>query len=160
MDKRLWYLLGLFFCFGNLCTPRWIALPTWGSVLHVPAFFFLTGLFAQTDQSLRRDNEPKHSIVQYIVERPHTVCRQRRQKTTIQCTSPQTGQASHWGRPVHSERPHKRPNRVLGGLEQSQQAFSWDLVMRSHETWSHRVSWEFSSHKGHSQENLNLSKTH
>jgi hypothetical protein len=32
--------------------------------------------------------------------------------------------------------------------------------MRSHETWSHRVSWKFSSHKGHSQENLSLKKTH
>ncbi len=30
---------------------------------------------------------------------------------------------------------------------------------RSHETWSHRFSWEFSSHKGNSRENLNLAKT-
>jgi hypothetical protein len=37
------------------------------------------------------------------------------------------------------------------------ETWSWDLMRPC---WSHRFSWEFSSHKGHSQENLNLTKTH
>ena len=46
---------------------------------------------------------------------------------------------------------------VTSYIGTSNSKISWDW---SHETWSHRVSWEFSSHKGHFRENLNLAKPH
>ncbi len=72
--------------------------------------------------------------------------------------------------PNRASTPMTAPSTFWASAQAPKQSFVWfraistgSLMRLGHEIswdWVSRVSWEFSSHKGHSPENLNLAKTH